>query len=388
MNTCNKEDKIAQIMGTLSALLPFIRLLGYNGAIEVTLRGAVMKLISIISSQGKRYYDAVKSLYMDAFPAEERKPFEKMEELEAEGRMELLALTEQEELLGLVFYLITPETAILDYFAILPEKRGMGYGGKAVAAVLERFSDRKLIFEIEQQDPAAENALERKRRKEFYLRNGLKETGIFVHVYHTDFELLTPDGELTYETYVTMLRESMGDQVVQMLAPRRNPRPMRLKKRQVSDRQQLEEILKSCSVIRIAYQDQEGLGLVPMNFGYRWTKEYGLQFYLHSAKSGRKVQAFAASPQIAFEMDCDHQLIKDQYVCEYSYAYSSITGVGKISLVEEEEEKKLGLKLIVQHLDPETESRMLSEMVQAVNVYRIDADYFTGKERRARKVPG
>lgn len=196
-----------------------------------------MKLISIISSQGKRYYDAVKSLYMDAFPAEERKPFEKMEELEAEGRMELLALTQQEELLGLVFYLITPETAILDYFAILPEKRGMGYGGKAVAAVLERFSDRKLIFEIEQQDPAAENALERKRRKEFYLRNGLKETGIFVHVYHTDFELLTPDGELTYETYVTMLRESMGDQMVQMLAPRRNPRPMRLKKRQVSDRQ-------------------------------------------------------------------------------------------------------------------------------------------------------
>ena len=347
-----------------------------------------MELIDIKSPRGERYCGQVKALYLEAFPAEERKPFEKMEELAAEGRMELLALTQEGELLGLVFYLITPKTAILDYFAILPEKRSMGYGGKAMAAILERFSDRKLIFEIEQQDPMADNALERKRRKEFYLRNGLKETGVFVHVYHTDFELLTPDGELTYETYLTMLRESMGEQVLEMIKPRKNPRPMRLKKRQVAERERLEEILKVCQVVRIAYKDQEGLGLVPMNFGCRWTEEYGLQLYLHSAKSGRKVQAFASSPQIAFEMDCEHQLLKDSYSCDYSFAYASITGVGRISLVEEEEEKRLGLELIIRHLEPEAEPIMRPEAVQAVNVYRIDADYFTGKERRARKRPG
>lgn len=37
-----------------------------------------------------------------------------------------------------------------------------------------------------------------REEKAFYLRNGLKETGLFVNVYDTDFELLTPDGELTF----------------------------------------------------------------------------------------------------------------------------------------------------------------------------------------------
>lgn len=344
-----------------------------------------MKLIDIRSPEGEQYCAAVKALYLEAFPAAERKPFEKMEELAREGRMELLALTKDGELLGLVFYLITPKTAILDYFAILPEKRSMGYGGRAVAAVLERFSDRKLIFEIEQQDPAADNAEDRRRRKEFYLRNGLKETGVFARVYDTDFELLTPDGQLTYEEYVKMLRESMGDDIVRKLAPRRNPRPMRLKKREVQERRRLEEILEQSKVIRVAVQDQEGLYLVPMNYGYCWTEEYGLQLYLHSAKAGRKVRAFESCPQVAFEMDCGHQLLRDQYVCGYSYAYASITGVGRIALVEEPWEQRLGLELIAKHLDPQADLKMLPEMLQAVKVYRIDADYFTGKERCARK---
>ena len=65
----------------------------------------------------------------------------------------------------------------------------------------------------------AENAEERKRRKAFYLRNGLKETGLFVNVYDTDFELLTPDGELTFWEYVDFLREVMYEEYVEILRP-------------------------------------------------------------------------------------------------------------------------------------------------------------------------
>ena len=77
----------------------------------------------------------------------------------------------------------------------------------------------KYIFEIETQNEKAENAEERKRRKAFYLRNGLKETGLFVNVYDTDFELLTPDGELTFWEYVDFLREVMYEEYVEILRP-------------------------------------------------------------------------------------------------------------------------------------------------------------------------
>ena len=72
---------------------------------------------------------------------------------------------------------------------------------------------------IETQDEQADNAEERRRRKAFYLRNGLKETGLSANVYHTDFEILTPDGELSFQEYVDFLREVLDEEYVQMLRP-------------------------------------------------------------------------------------------------------------------------------------------------------------------------
>ena len=44
---------------------------------------------------------------------------------------------------------------------------------------------------------------------------------------------------------------------------------MRRKDREIRDLDQLEDILKECDAVRIAAQDEAGLFIVPMNFGYR-----------------------------------------------------------------------------------------------------------------------
>ena len=44
---------------------------------------------------------------------------------------------------------------------------------------------------------------------------------------------------------------------------------MRRKDREIRDMDQLEDILKECDAVRIAAQDEAGLFIVPMNFGYR-----------------------------------------------------------------------------------------------------------------------
>lgn len=166
-----------------------------------------------IFAEGKQYKDEVYALYEEAFPPEEKKPLEMMEDLTAQGKMELLAVTEDGEFIGLAMNMLSEKTALLDYFAITPKKRSGGYGGRAVQLLTERFRDRKYIFEIEKQDSEAPNALDRKRRKSFYLRNGLKETGVFVRAYDTDFELLTPDGSLTYDRYLEILTYILEEKV-------------------------------------------------------------------------------------------------------------------------------------------------------------------------------
>lgn len=52
-------------------------------------------------------------------------------------------------------------------------------------------------------------------------------------------------------------------------------REMRLKKREITDPEILREILESCEVVRIGAMDEEGMFIVPMNYGYDVREEDG-----------------------------------------------------------------------------------------------------------------
>lgn len=173
-----------------------------------------------VQKDGKPYRNNVYTLYHEAFPDIERKPFALIEELADSGKMEILAVVENGKFLGLAINMMSGNTAILDYFAIVPDHRGGGVGSRSFELLLERFRGKKYIFEIEKQDEAAENASERRRRKAFYLRNRVRETGVFVNVYGVDFELLTSDGKLSYDEYTAILEDVLGKERVGILRPR------------------------------------------------------------------------------------------------------------------------------------------------------------------------
>ena len=59
----------------------------------------------------------------------------------------------------------------------------------------------------------------------------------------------------------------------------------------------------------MAVHDEEGMYIVPLNFGYTYEEDV-LKLYFHSAGEGRKVDALAADPKVAIEMDTDHYLVE------------------------------------------------------------------------------
>ncbi len=191
---------------------------------------------------------------------------------------------------------------------------------------------------------------------------------------------------------------------------------MRLSKREIKDTNQLYSIVETCNVVRIAACDKEGLFIVPMNYGYDWEEGSAgnkmtinadeleataqanaeinananasqnagspkLTLWLHSAVDGRKVQAFASSQQVAIEMDMQDGLITGEFSCAYSYAYRSIMGTGVITKIEDTDTKVYGLTKIVEHVSPNAEASFSEEAVKRCNIYRIDVEHFTGKQR-------
>ena len=67
---------------------------------------------------------------------------------------------------------------------------------------------------------------------------------------------------------------------------------MRRADKEVKDLEQLEEILRACTAVRIGTRDERGMFIVPMSYGYTLEGEE-LTLFVHSAPEGRKVSALS-----------------------------------------------------------------------------------------------
>lgn len=152
---------------------------------------------------------------------------------------------------------------------------------------------------------------------------------------------------------------------------------MRRKEREIQDPQQLEAILKACSVVRIGAQDEEGLFVVPVNFGYQLEGEK-LTLYVHSAMEGRKAAAFRKGGTVAFEMDCGHALRTADTACGHSYTYQSIMGTGMVAEVRDTAEKQRALGVIMAHLTGQA-WEVPSQGAERTAVFAIHVTAWTGK---------
>ena len=77
---------------------------------------------------------------------------------------------------------------------------------------------------------------------------------------------------------------------------------MRRKEREVTDAGEIREILDECKVCRLGLSDEDGIYMVPMNYGYR-EQDGKLILYFHGAKEGKKVEMIRKDPRAGFEME-------------------------------------------------------------------------------------
>lgn len=149
-------------------------------------------------------------LYQQAFPEVERKPFSVIERKAAMGFMEILAIKEDSQRVGLAITAMEESMVLLDYFAIAEDCRGQGEGSEALMLLQALYSDKQFFLEIEEPDETAENQEQRLRRKAFYLRNGMRETRIRIKLFGVPMEILATDSSLTFEQCAKLYRALYG----------------------------------------------------------------------------------------------------------------------------------------------------------------------------------
>ena len=154
---------------------------------------------------------------------------------------------------------------------------------------------------------------------------------------------------------------------------------MTKRERQVTDPQQILEILDKSRVLHLGLAVNNEPYVVPMNYGYVM-EEGKLTVYLHSAMRGKKLDMIRENPNVFFEMDCDRAPFEGVKPCQYGLVYSSIMGRGTARIVEDVEEKKKAMTILMKTQTGKDFS-FEDRLVSIVSVIRIDVTEYTAKNR-------
>ena len=149
---------------------------------------------------GSKDLGKIEKLYIESFPENERFSFGMMIKNE-KGHYETFGFYKDGVFCGFAILLNSLDISHIIYFATLPEMRGKGLGAKALAAIGRIKKGRRIIVDIEKEVPGLEDNEIRRRRKNFYLRNGYSETEVSYRWQDEAYEILVSGGELSKEDF-------------------------------------------------------------------------------------------------------------------------------------------------------------------------------------------
>lgn len=150
---------------------------------------------------------------------------------------------------------------------------------------------------------------------------------------------------------------------------------MRRKDRELKETSEIKAILDKAMILRIALCDEDRPYIVPMNFGY---KEGTI--YLHSAPVGRKIDLLRTNNNVAFEADVDVEIVKADKPCNWSMTFSSVTGFGKATFLEDDQEKIEALDIIMEKYAGKEKFQYPEAMIERVTIIKVEIQEITAKQ--------
>ena len=155
---------------------------------------------------------------------------------------------------------------------------------------------------------------------------------------------------------------------------------MRRKDREITDIQQILNIISKAKILRLGLFDGDYPYVVPLHYGYVYA-ENRLVFYMHRANGGTTLKLIAKNLHVCVELDGDTELISGGEVpCMYGSSFASVIGRGMAEIVSDENEKIKGLSLLMKH-QTGRDFAFTGEMAATVAVIRVTLNEYTAKAR-------
>ena len=123
--------------------------------------------------------EEIKHLYETAFPEDEQIPWKDLMRLVEEMPLDFTLYYDGETFIGFTIVYPRKQFNWFWYFAVCEELRGKGYGQQILTQMIEHYKGQSFVLDMESPTQVSENIDQRKRRQNFYLRNGFRDTNVY-----------------------------------------------------------------------------------------------------------------------------------------------------------------------------------------------------------------
>lgn len=150
------------------------------------------------------------------------------------------------------------------------------------------------------------------------------------------------------------------------------------KEREIKDKEELVEILKQGRYAVISMCRNSEPYVVTLSYGYDKDKN---SLYFHAAPKGLKIDFIKQNPNVCATVIDDNGYVMNE--CDHKYR--SVVFWGEMSVVQDMEEKKHGMEILLNHLEDnpkELKEKFLKndETLKKVMLLRLDIKELTGKK--------
>ena len=153
---------------------------------------------------------------------------------------------------------------------------------------------------------------------------------------------------------------------------------MRRKDREITEFEEIIDVMERCGVCRLALHDEEYPYIVPLNFGMQ-VEEGQIVLYFHGAEKGKKYELIKKNNKASFEMDCTTQLVTILEDSNCTMNYESVIGQGRVEILSENE-KEQALDILMRHYREE-DFPYNKAVIPKTTVFKLTVEKCSGKRR-------
>ncbi|MFW9848890.1 MAG: pyridoxamine 5'-phosphate oxidase family protein [Candidatus Thorarchaeota archaeon] len=154
---------------------------------------------------------------------------------------------------------------------------------------------------------------------------------------------------------------------------------IRRKEKAIDSPNEMKQILMTAKYITIAMCEDNEPYLVTVSHGYDSEKNC---IYFHCAQEGKKISILTGNPIVWGQAIMDYGYVEGK--CDHLYATTQFRG--KVTFIEDFDEKKHALTVMVNQLEPNPtiviDEQFKESSIQKVNIGRINIDYMSGKKAK------